>query len=130
MSAATPNLEELPPAGLLRRVMAMIYDGLLVLAIVSLPALYLTSRFARFLGRLIPSVETSAIGAYAFHKRRGIVSGGTASANRPAEVRWRDGYGNIHYLLAEPLDKNETIPQGTDVLILRTKDKQARILSL
>jgi uncharacterized RDD family membrane protein YckC len=32
--AATPDLEELPPAGLLRRLMAMIYDGLLVLAIV------------------------------------------------------------------------------------------------
>ena len=34
MPAATSNLEELPPAGLLRRLMAMIYDGLLVLAIV------------------------------------------------------------------------------------------------
>ena len=29
-----PDFEELPPAGLLRRLMAMIYDGLLVLAIV------------------------------------------------------------------------------------------------
>lgn len=104
--------------------------SMLVLAIVFVPALFITARFAGFVGGLIPGIETSAIGAHAFHKRRGVVSGGTARKGRAAEVRWVDGYGNSHYLMAEPLDASDTISQGTQVLILRTRDKQARIISL
>jgi hypothetical protein len=102
----------------------------LVLAGVAAPALWMTKRYARFLGRLIPSVETTAISKISFHKRQGTVVGGLAARNRPAEVVWVDGHGNSHYLLAEPLSDDETIPQGADVLILRTRDKQARLISL
>lgn len=102
----------------------------LALAIVAVPGLFVTAKFARFVGGLIPSMETSAVGAHAFHKRVGKVSGGTARKGRAAEVKWKDGYENTHYLMAEPLDPKEEIAEGTDVLILRTKTKEARIIAL
>ena len=102
----------------------------LAFAIVVVPAIYLTSKFAAFVGNLIPGVETSAISDQAFHRRRGVVSGGTSEAMRPAEVKWIDGYGNPHYLMAEPLDQKTKIMEGSDVLIVRTKDKKARIINI
>lgn len=100
------------------------------LAIVALPALYATTRFARFLGRLVPSVTTTAISGRSFNRRRGRVSGGTAAVGRPAEVAWTDGHGNTHYLMAEPLDPADVIPEGASVLILKTREGAPRLVAL
>ena len=47
---------------------------------------------------------------------------------RPAEVRVIDGYGNAHYLRAEPLKEGETIAQGTEVLVIRDRRKGSYVL--
>ncbi|WP_370541702.1 OB-fold-containig protein [Actibacterium sp. 188UL27-1] len=58
-----------------------------------------------------------------------MVTVGTARQGKPAQVRFRDGHGNSHYTIAEPLDPKDELPQGTEVLLLKIKGGR-RALSL
>ena len=78
-------------------------------------------RFARTFARLIPKSESSALSEHSLGRRKGVVSQGTAARGKPAEVRVVDGHGNTHYLRAEPLRDAVTIPQGTEVLVMRDR---------
>ena len=88
--------------------------------------------FARVFGagfaRLLPQTETEVLSERNLGRRRGIVTQGTAATGRPAEVRVIDGYGNAHYLRAEPLKEGETIAQGTEVLVIRDRRKGSYVL--
>ena len=82
-------------------------------------AIGLTKRFGRAFARALPQVETQSISDRSLGRRKGVVTQGTSSRGKPAEVKVIDGYGNTHYLRAEPLQDGDTIVQGTDVLVLR-----------
>lgn len=103
--------------------------------IVSIPSAFcgfwFAKRFAGVFARLLPKSESSALSERHLGRRRGVVSQGTASRGKPAEVRVIDGYGNTHYLRAEPLRDDETIPQGTEVLVMRKNlDEGYRLVAL
>lgn len=88
--------------------------------------------FARVFGaafaRVLPQTETEALSERNLGRRRGIVTQGTAARGRPAEVRVMDGYGNAHYLRAEPLKDGDTIAQGTEVLVIRDRRRGSYVL--
>jgi len=94
------------------------------------PAAVIGAGFARLYGRalarLIPGTESSVRSGAMLNRKRGTVSQGTARAGHPAEVRVVDSYGNLHYIRAEPLDRNDAIPAGTAVLVLRIRQGAAR----
>lgn len=89
-------------------------------------ALWFARGYGRVLARLIPATETSVRSRASLSRRRGVVSQGTARAGQPAEVRLTDPGGNLHYIRAEPLDRNDSIPQGREVLVLRVLHGPAR----
>lgn len=90
-----------------------------------------TRSFARLFARLLPKFETESLSERSLGRRRGIVTQGTATRGRPAEVRVIDGYGNTHYIRAEPLSDGDTITQGNDVIVLRVRGVDGyRIMSL
>lgn len=94
-------------------------------------ALWITKRFGRAFARILPQVHSEAVSERHLGRRRGIVSQGTASRGRPAEIRVTDRFGNTQYLRAEPLRDDQTIPQGAEVLILRhQRDDGYRIVPL
>ncbi|MCG7494169.1 OB-fold-containig protein [Thalassobius sp. Cn5-15] len=94
-------------------------------------ALAFAQRFAISFARLLPQSETSALSQRSLGRRRGVVAQGTARSGKPAQVRVLDGYGNFHYLRAEPLEQDAEIAQGTEVLVLRNlRDGGYRILPL
>ncbi len=95
-----------------------------------IPALAISSRFARLLGRLIPKFESTAISTRSYGGRRGVITVGTARRGNPAQARFTDGHGNIHYTQVEPLDDAATLPQGTEIAIIRQRDGQLRALAL
>ncbi|WP_322889705.1 MULTISPECIES: OB-fold-containig protein [unclassified Yoonia] len=101
IGAPLPALVAVLPAGVIGVWFARAYGGLLA--------------------RLIPKTETSVRSDAMLNRRQGIVSQGTARRNTPAEVRVLDGYGNFHFIRAEPLDCNDEIPAGTEVLVLRVR---------
>ncbi|SLN27583.1 OB-fold-containig protein [Ruegeria meonggei] len=88
--------------------------------------------FARGFGsvftRLLPKTETEAISERMLARRRGVITQGTASRGRPAEVRVMDRFGNTHYLRAEPLQDKDALNQGTDVLVLRDRRRDRFVL--
>lgn len=88
--------------------------------------------FARGFGgvfaRLLPKTETEVMSERMLSRRRGVISQGTASRGRPAEVRVMDRFGNTHYLRAEPLQDKDTLTQGTDVLVLRDRRRDRFVL--
>lgn len=104
--------------------------GWMALAVVLLPGLWLGGRLAGMVARLVPAYESHGISGQTFHGRRGLVVIGTARRDEPAQVRWRDSYGTTHSLMAEPLRDGESIPQGAEVLIVKTRDRQPRIVTL
>lgn len=84
-----------------------------------LVAFWFTGRFGALFARLIPKTESQSVSSRQLGRRKGVVTQGTAQRGSPAEVRVTDRYGNTHYLRAEPLRDTETLPQGTEVLVLR-----------
>lgn len=95
-----------------------------------LPALAVSSRIARILGRLVPKFESTAISTRSYGGRRGVITVGTARRGKPAQARFTDGHGNIHYTLVEPLDNDASLPQGTEIAILRLRDGSLRAIAI
>jgi hypothetical protein len=77
--------------------------------------------FGRVLSRLLPSVETTATSAQFMGGLRGVVSQGTARLGIPAEVRLRDRHGNTHHIRCEPFRAEDTVGEGTEVLLVRQR---------
>ena len=88
--------------------------------------------FARIFGaafaRVLPQTKTEVLSERNLGRRRGVVTQGTAAKGRPAEVRVIDGYGNAHYLRAEPLKDGDSIAQGTEVLVIRDRRRGSYVL--
>lgn len=99
-------------------------------AVVLVPALFLGRSFAGLIGRIMPKSESSAISRRSYGSRRGTITVGTASRGRPAQARFTDGHGNMHYAPVEPLNDDETLPQGTEIAILRQRDGSLRAIRL
>ncbi|MEM6658210.1 MAG: OB-fold-containig protein [Pseudomonadota bacterium] len=98
----------------------------------ALPAAAFGLWFARGFGgvfaRLLPKTETEAMSERMLARRRGVITQGTASRGRPAEVRVMDRFGNTHYLRAEPLQDADALDQGTEVLVLRDRRRDRFVL--
>lgn len=107
---------------------AMLAAGV-ALAVALVPGLLVGGRLAALVARLIPSFESHGISGQTYHGRRGHVVIGDARRGEPAQVRWTDLYGTTHSLMAEPLRDGDHIPAGSDVLIVKTRDRQPRIIS-
>lgn len=105
-------------------------SGSVALSVVLLPGLLLGGRLTAFVARLIPAFESHAISGRTYNGRRGEVVVGVARRGEPAQVRWRDLYGTTHSLMAEPLRDTDTLPAGSKVLIVKTRDRQPRLVSL
>lgn len=95
----------------------------LAAGVILLPVLAMTRIAAGLIGEILPQMETSAISERSFGRQRGVVTVGVARRGLPAEVRFTDSHGNLHYLRAEPLEDAAEIPQGSEVLILRVRSR-------
>jgi len=103
----------------------------LIASLATLPfALAVTARFARFIGRMIPKFESTAISTRSYGGRRGVITVGTARRGNPAQARIKDGYGNTHYTMVEPLKDDDSFPQGTEIATVRLSDGSLRAISL
>lgn len=119
----------------LQSFVAGLLGGPLPALLAVLPAAFVGAWFAGTFGtafaRLLPRTESTAMSARHLGRRTGTVTQGTARRGSPAEVRVRDRHGNTHYLRAEPLNDEEEIPQGTEVLVLRHRyDTGYRLVAL
>jgi len=77
-----------------------------------------TRWFGSRLARLLPRDETEAVSEDTLIGRMGVVSQGTAAHGKPSEVRVQDQFGHSHYVMAEPKDPEQSLPQGTEVILM------------
>jgi hypothetical protein len=90
--------------------------------------LWFARGFGAVFARLLPKTETEAMSERMLARRRGTITQGTATRGRPAEVRVMDRFGNSHYLRAEPLQDQDALEQGTEVLVLRDRRRDRFVL--
>ena len=91
--------------------------GRLVAAAVALvPAVFLARLGNRAFGRLWPRDETSAVSPDEYVGHVGVVTVGTATMVRAAEVKLQLPHGGTHYLMVQA--RGEDLPAGTEVLIV------------
>jgi hypothetical protein len=94
------------------------------------PATLIARGLSGWMSRLIPRDETSAISERSLGRRRGVVTVGTARRDQPAQVRITDHYGNTHYAMIEPFSDDVEIIEGTEVLVLRIRGGELRLVPL
>lgn len=102
--------------------------GTIALLIVLYPGLRIAGGLTKWMARLMPGIESQAISGNAFNGRRGVITSGTARAGMPVQVRWYDLYGTMHHTMAEPFIDGAEIAERKEVLLLRTKNGDARII--
>ena len=95
--------------------------GLIASLIASPPALGVTRVIANWVALIMPKTETSAMRVRHLGGRRGTITQGTAARGKPAEVKIKDRYGNIHYMRVEPLRDEDVFVQGSDVVLIRKR---------
>jgi Protein of unknown function (DUF1449) len=115
---------------LLHTTMGAMLPAALALALALLPGLALGRAMSAWVARLVPAFESHAISGQSYHGRRGTVVIGTAKRGDAAQVRWQDLYGTTHSLMAEPLRDGDVLEAGTYVLIVKTRDRQPRLVAL
>jgi len=99
-----------------------VLPGSLAALIAAVPGLWLGRTVAHGIGRLIPKTQTTAISQRSYGRRRAVITVGTATAEKAAQVRFTDHHGNMHYAMVTPLDPKDRFPQGTEVLLVRVRD--------
>ena len=92
--------------------------------------LWFARTFGAVFAAVLPKTETTATSERFLGGRQGVVTQGTARRGSPAEVRVTDRHGNTHYLRAEPFEDDETLSQGTDVYVVRTKKGAFRLIPI
>lgn len=101
--------------------------------IASIPALvgaaFVTRHLGLVIARVMPKEETEAVSTKAFVGRVATVFRGVASQGHPAEAKLSDIHGKTHYLLIEPDDGEPTMPEGSEVVIIRQQGPVYRAIS-
>lgn len=82
-------------------------------------ALPLTGLGARGLARIVPGDETTAVSLDSLVGRRGTITIGTARRGSPAQARVADIHGQIHHVMVEPYDDDQSIGEGETVRLDR-----------
>lgn len=82
---------------------------------ISLPAVRVS---AAVVYKIMPKDETTAIAQSSLVGSVGVVILGNATRGSAAQVRVKDGYGQQHYVMAEPDGDADTLRQGEIVLLV------------
>lgn len=93
--------------------------NLLMVPLTAVAALPPAGGAARLVGRIFPSLETTAIDRDQLIGLYAEISVGTASANNPAPARVTDPHGQPHQIMVEPDTPDQVFRTGESVLLVK-----------
>lgn len=79
----------------------------------------LTNSLGNIVARILPKNESSAISEQDFVGKIATITIGTARSGSPAEAKFTDNFGQLHYVMVEPLEDSEEFIQGSKVMLLK-----------
>jgi hypothetical protein len=103
----------------MRRSLGFALDPLVASVPAALATAFSMHHIGHWLGRLMPREQTDAVSTAEFIGRVATVFRGTASLGRPAEAKLSDIHGKTHYLLVEPEEADLSLPEGSEVVLIR-----------
>lgn len=77
---------------------------------------------AGVLGKKVFKDQTSAISERSFIGRYAEINVGKAKLGLPAEAKFKDEFGQLHYVMVEPIDGDEIFEEGTLVELIQKED--------
>lgn len=92
-------------------------------------ALPVTGLIARPLGHILPQDETTAIDISALVGRQAEIVIGTAAQGSPARARVTDHFGQVHHIMVEPDEAEQSFVQGEPVLLVRHEGQVFRAIA-
>lgn len=93
--------------------------NLLMVPLAAAAALPPTGAAARLVGRIFPSLETTAIQRDELVGRYAEISIGTARTGHPARARVTDQHGQLHQIMVEPDSADQVFQAGESVLLVK-----------
>jgi len=119
--------------GLAGQQLFLAFTGGLAPALLAVPAAVLaalpaTSVVARWLGRIIPRDETTAIDPSKRVGKTATILVGRAARGSPARARALDHFGQAHNLMVEPDNDEDIFGEGTHVLLVRREGNVFRAI--
>lgn len=85
--------------------------------------LIVTRKLSVFIGSLIPKIETSALQADSFSGTVATLTLGSAQPGNPAEAKFTDSHDQVHYVMVEPIESNESFQQGDQVVLVKKDER-------
>lgn len=90
--------------------------------IATIPAIFCAIPLIRITSGLLntymPQDETTAVSENTLIGRSAIILAGTATQGRPVQAKVQDEYQKTHYILVEPINKEEILNAGETVLLM------------
>jgi hypothetical protein len=96
-----------------------VFPPLIGVPAAAVAALPVTSLLSRFLARVMPQDETTAIDVERLVGLAGTIVVGRATPGFPARTRVQDQHGQAHYVMAEPDNADQILSEGDQVLLVR-----------
>ncbi len=82
-------------------------------------ALPVTRTFSRFIARIMPRDETTAVSRDSLIGRVAVIVTGEARERHAAQARVRDEHGQAHYVMVEPDNTGDVFVQGASLVLVR-----------
>jgi hypothetical protein len=113
----------------LRRTIGFALDPWIASVPAAIGSLFVTRHAGMALARIMPKEETEAVSTKAFVGRVATVFRGVASSGHPAEAKLTDIHGKTHYVLIEPDEGEVSMPEGSEVVIIRQEGPVYRAIT-
>lgn len=101
---------------------------LLSVPVAALLAMLAGRPLSRAFARVLPSDETYAVDQAEWIGWVAEITTGPASAGQSARARLQDRHGNWHFPLVEPMDPAESLPSGTQVVIVAHRGRLLQVV--
>lgn len=98
-------------------------SSLMSLVVAITAGILLTRLLGQQLALILPKNESSAISSDSFIGQVARITVGNARMGKPAEAVFQDQYGQKHYVMVEPVTHEDSLTQGSQVVLLEKTTK-------